>query len=1136
MRAVVSLSLAVLFATPAAGRAHDEIGVQGVLPASDEAAAALSGFELAEGLTVDLFAAEPMLANPVCLYVADDGAVYVGETFRHHAGVTDIREHMDWLDDDLASNTVQDRLDYFAKHLGDEYASYAEREERVRVLRDTDGDGVADVDTVFADGFASHEAGIGAGLLAHDGDVYYTCIPSLWRLRDEDGDDVADVVEDLHTGFGVRVALLGHDLHGLRVGPDMRLWFSMGDRGYHVQTPEGETLANPGQGAVFRCELDGSNLEVVHTGLRNPQELVFDDHGNLWTGENNSDSGDEARWVWIVPGGDSGWRQPFQWLSDRGPWNREKLWHPAHEGQAGYIVPPIANLADGPSGLTYEPGTALGERWRGHFLLCDFLGGPSWSGIRAFDVTEKGASFELGEVEDLVSNMLPTDADFGPDGGLYWTDWVDGWNKTGKGRVYRLSSSDADDRARAAATGELLRAGFDQRDADELFGLLGHADQRVRLRAQWQLVERGLASDGPARAALDARLQRLACDAEAPRLPRLHALWALSTLERRAPDVTNALVTAVKLIMGSAQTLGDDSGVRPDDDAEVRAQAMAVVPAGEPGPLGVGGPILTGLADSSDRVRFFAALAAGRAAFARAVPELVALLAENAGADPYLRHAAVMGLHGAASAAELDALARHDSEHVRHAVALVLRRRADPALVQFLWDEAEAVQVEAARAIHDLPVRGGLAALASLAPELAGATDDLAQRVIAANLRLGAERHGLAVGGIARDGDVDVDRRVDALDALADWHAPSSRDRVWGAWRPVDPRDGVDVWRAPLVAELAADVTDAQQHDDIVREWIALADAVFVEGGQATPDVVGEVLGVARALVDDESRDERVRVDALRLQARLDPATVQARLPVLLADPSGAVRAEALDVLVDLAPAEALPRLPEILAFGELSERRVALDVLARAAGSEAVSLVVQQLDLAEAGLLPDELLLEVVLAGEAHADAPQVAERLQRHRARRAADPLLRPWLYGLHGGDPDAGREIFERNELACVRCHAADADERARVGPTLAGVGARLGRLPMLESIVDPNRRIVPGYQGTNLWLAEGGVLSGRLVADDGHTLQLLDADGLLHELAATDVDDRTQGLSAMPEGLGEGLSREEMRDLLAYLAGL
>ncbi|MFM7520664.1 MAG: glucose dehydrogenase, partial [Planctomycetota bacterium] len=346
-----------------------------VAAASDEPVGAAAAIGVPEGFTVEPFAAEPLIANPVAFTIdRATGVVYACEAFRAHKGVGDNVRINDetWLDADLASRTVDDRFAFMLRLLGDRAPEWVAETDRVRRIVDRDGDGTADAATVFADGFNRLVDGHAAGIVARRGAVWLACIPSLYRLVDADGDGIAEHREPLHTGFGVRVAIQGHDLHGLTLGPDGRLWFSIGDRGYAVDGGDG-SLQNPESGAVFRCETDGSGLEVVHTGLRNPQELAFDDLGNLFTVDNNTDGGDKTRLVWIVPGGDSGWRGPVQYLPDRGPFNREELWRTAFPGQAAFIVPPLAHIGAGPAGFDADPGT-LPEPWRGRFFLADFRG------------------------------------------------------------------------------------------------------------------------------------------------------------------------------------------------------------------------------------------------------------------------------------------------------------------------------------------------------------------------------------------------------------------------------------------------------------------------------------------------------------------------------------------------------------------------------------------------------------------------------------------------------------------------------------------------------------------------------------------------------------------------------------------
>jgi len=326
------------------------------------------------GLSCELFAAEPDVANVVAFHRDYQGRMFVCETFRQDKGIEDNRAHAYWLDEELAAQTVQDRVDYILKYHPDAEETYTRYDDRIRVIQDTDADGKADQSKVFAKHFNQISSGSGAGVLSHRDKVYYTNIPTLFELTDDDGDGVSDSRKSLHEGYGVHFAYRGHDMHGLIVGPDGRLYFSIGDRGYHL--PE-QGIKNPDSGAVFRCELDGSHLEVIATGMRNPQELAFDDYGNLFTGENNSDSGDKARWVFVVPGGDTGWRFYYQYLQDRGPFNREKIWHAHEPNVPAYIIPPVENLSDGPSGLEYYPGTGFPEDFKNRFFLCDFRGGPT---------------------------------------------------------------------------------------------------------------------------------------------------------------------------------------------------------------------------------------------------------------------------------------------------------------------------------------------------------------------------------------------------------------------------------------------------------------------------------------------------------------------------------------------------------------------------------------------------------------------------------------------------------------------------------------------------------------------------------------------------------------------------------------
>lgn len=1066
-----------------------------ISPASNEGERAVQKFSLPDDLQVQLFAAEPLLANPVAFCFDEQGKLFVAETFRHHAGVTDTRGHMYWLDDDLASRSVEDRVEMFRKHLGDEFDSYAKEHERVRRIVDADDDGRADSATVFAQGFNSHAAGIGAGLLARGGDVYYACIPHLWRLRDTDGDGVADERDTLHYGYGVHVGFLGHDLHGLCLGPDGRLYFSIGDRGLNVHTGE-RHLFYPDTGTVLRCNLDGSDLEVFAYGLRNPQELAFNEYGDLFTGDNNSDGGDEARWVHVIEGGDSGWRIGYQFMDERGPWNREKLWYPHFAEQAAYIVPPVANLGDGPSGLAYYPGTGLPDRYQGHFFLCDFRGASATSGIRAFTLEPEGASFRLVNSQQFLWHVLATDVDFGPDSNLYFSDWVEGWEKPTKGRIYRVFHPTLSTNDDVASVRRLLSEGFDTRSEAELISLLQHGDMRIRRAAQFALAERG-----------DEVLPALSEVAKKSdhQLARIHAIWAIGQIGQPSSVLAKTLI-----------------GLLSDAGTEIRAQAARVL--GEMNAESASDALTALLEDSSARVRLFTALSLGKLGDGRAIQPLLAMLNANNDTDPALRHAGVMGLMGIAKRigpdnfkTEVGSIASA-SKPVRMAVLLTCRRLQYPLIATFLDDEDSQLITEAARAINDVPIEAAMSALAEITVR-----DNLSEpamlRALNANFRLGGAEHADRVAAVAGRRDVTDDVRIEAMRMLVDWANPSGRDRVVGLWRPLDSRSEENAASAfRNVLQFAF-----QGSDSLAAEAAKTADALQI--AEAAP--------LLRKLAEDTSRRGIARVHALNGLHRIGSDELPGLLDRTVKDENAVVRAASRTLLGRLNPLAALESLSAVLESGTTLEMQNAFSTLGEINLPAADRILSTWLDRLIEGNVPLAVQLELINAAKKRS-SPEIEQKLAEFESKRAGGDVVMRYRESLEGGDAASGENIFYNNEkVFCQRCHRVD-DRGGNVGPDLTRIGTDKSREYLLEAIVDPNKVIAKGFESIVIADDEGRVIAGVLREEDEHSIQIVTAEAVTMSIDKDRIDERSVGKSAMPEQAVDFLSMSELRDLVEFLA--
>lgn len=1106
---------------------------------SDAGEKAIAKFKFPDDLKIELWAAEPLLANPNALAVDEKGRVYVAETYRYHGGVLDIRGYLSgpkaMLEPDIASTTVEERVAFVRRVLGKEADKLAVDHDRIVLVQDTDGDGKGDKSTVFSDGYNRIEDGLGSGVMARKGDVYYTNIPALYLLRDQNNDGVADSNKVLSTGYGVRYAYLGHDLHGMVFGPDGKLYFSVGDRGANATAFDGSKAVNTESGAVFRCEPDGSNLELFATGLRNPQELRFDQYGNLFTGDNNPDKGDPARWVYICEGGDTGWRIGYQHGEkprDGGPWMAEQIWQLKEFNNANYIVPPVAHLGAGPSGLEYNPGgAALPARYADTFFMCDFRGGSGNSGIWAVKNKPLGAGFDLVSLEgkpvdrgaltknSLIHGILCVDLEFGPDGSAYIVDWTEGWARPMAGRVYKLFDPKLRGQGVVAETKKLIEEGFDQRPVEELTKLLAHADLRVRREAQYALAAKGEAAT--------AALLPIAKKHDSV-LPRLHAIWGLGQIARKA----NKPAMLAELLPLLA-----------DADLNVRCQTAQVIGDAK---FAEAADYLRKLAlDPEPRARYFAVQAMGKLKLTGDISTIFHVLRENADKDPWLRHGCVNALANLGDAQAIAEMGKDPSPSVRLGAVLALRRLNSHLLGGFLNDSDRIVVLEAARAINDNTVVWGMAALAELLDKPMNKTKGFAEkpqgptpgwtgdpaewvlwRALNANYRLGTPEAAERVAKFAARSDVPAPLRVEALRGLGDWDKPLNRDRITNLWRPIPPRDGKPARDA--AAKVVEEIAKNSPND--VR--IAATNLMRKLG-------LGEP-GFLVATVADLKAAPEVRIAALQSLDAADSAAATAKLndalKIALADKSEALRAEGIKIRT--AQEGGVEEAEKYLAKGTTREKQAALIGLGVTGDKKADAILAAWLDKLIAGQVPTELKLELMEAAGKR-QTPEIEAKIRAFKDARDTNDPMTEHLDVLAGGDIAAGRQIFrERADVSCIRCHTAER-EGGIVGPVLDGLASKQPREYLVEAIVLPNAKIAEGFETLVVKTKSGQFRTGILKEETATELVLLNPDDQANPLIRVpkaDIESRDRGPSAMPEGLHRALSKRELRDLIEYLASL
>ena len=1077
--------------------------------------------ELASGLTLNVWGVDSLVADPIAIDIDDNGRLYYTRTNRQKNSEFDIRGHQDWEIESNHLQSIEDKRAFLHRVLspanskknewlkdmnGDgshDWRDMTVEKENVYRIEDTSGDGVADMSQLVVDDFHDEVTDVAGGVMTNGDDLYVAVAPDLWRMQDKDGDGIAETKTSISHGYGIHVGFGGHGMSGIEMGPDGKIYWQIGDIGFSGKGPDGKKWEHPNSGVIVRSNPDGSDFEVFAHGVRNTHEFVFDEYGNLISEDNDGDHpGEKERLVYITNGSDTGWRSNWQYGKYRDPnnntykvWMDEQMFKPRFEGQAAYITPTIANFVSGPAGMRYNPGTALSPAYKNTFFIAEFVGNPAKSGIHTFKLKPKGASFELGEQKKILSNVLATGIDFGPDGALYVADWINGWDTKDYGRIWKMDDKEGAAWADRQRTKTLLAEKFGTRSETDLGELLKNPDMRVRQKAQFELAKRGQKGADVFTASTKQTDNQLA---------RVHGIWGINQLARQDKQYAQLLMPLLQ-----------------DSDPEIRAQAAKWL--GDIRYKEAGAALMPLLKDSNSRARFFAAEALGRIAYEPAIQPIIQLLEANNDEDAYIRHAGSLALARIGKAAPVVALASHPSRGVRIAAVVALRRMSDPGIAAFLADKDEFIVTEAARGINDdLSIPAALPALGKVMQKTRFTNEALLRRSINANLRVGTPEAMQILIDYAQQEGSPLAMRAEALEALSTWAKPSVLDRVDGRYRGVIERDP-----ALLKSKTADLYTKMLSHSDKTLRLSAIKAISQLNLTSASEPLFSRL---------ETDNEPVVRVAALRALASMNDKNVSKAIEKALADSEKSVRVAGLDLLAksNMPKDRMASLLSEVIDKRTTEEKQAALLTLGKLPLVNSQKVFDPLLAKMSAGTLPPELQLELEEAIDS-THSPKLTARYKAITGKLSPDALAATYKGALLGGEPDLGRRIFFRHQTAqCIRCHSYD-DLGGNAGPRLNGVASRLTREQLLEAVINPSARLAPGYGTVNLTLKNGKTVSGILQNETAAEVNVKVGDQPDRAIPKNQITKRANSPSSMPE-MKYLLTKREIRDVVSFLSTL
>lgn len=488
---------------------------------------------------VQLFASEPMMLSPASIDIDHRGRVWVCEVVNYR------------------------------KHNGERAEG-----DRILILEDTDGDAKADKSTVFHQGADVNSA---HGICVLGNKALISCGDDVFWLIDDNGDDKADRKELMFTKIGG--AQHDHGIHAFHFGPDGRLYFNFGNACKQLCDKDGNLITDIHgikctnqnnrpyqQGMVFRCELDGSKVEVLAWNFRNNWEVAVDSFGTLWQSDNDDDGNKGVRINYVMEFGNYGYSDEMTgegWQVPRIGWESEIPQRHWHQNDPGVVPNMLLTGAGSPTGMQVYEGDLLPSIFHGQPIHCD--AGPNV--VRGYITQPDGAGYKA-EIVNLLDGsqnrwFRPSDVAVAPDGSLIVADWYDpgvgghGMGDVTRGRLFRVTTKAAE---RYVPQQDITKG--DQWTL--VFQLLQSPNESARYAGWQELCKPGAPID---------RIQALFEDKKAEPQHRARALWLLATLGKKQYNVSPA--SGVLVEANSHTAFGSlHESVLEDTDENIRITAI----------------------------------------------------------------------------------------------------------------------------------------------------------------------------------------------------------------------------------------------------------------------------------------------------------------------------------------------------------------------------------------------------------------------------------------------------------------------------------------------------------------------------------------------------------------------------------